>query len=88
MLCLITYDLKLNRDYPKLDEAINRIGDCWHYLGSVCIVKSPYDPVEIAKYLKQYIDDDDSLLVVDISDQKRAGWLRQEAWDWFTSKNV
>lgn len=88
MLCLITYDLKLERDYSKLYEAIKNLGVCWRHLRSVWIVKSTYDPKTIANYLRKFIDEDDKLFVVDITGKEKDGWLDKQAWDWFTTNNV
>lgn len=49
MAKLISYDLKQpGRNYDDLYEAIKTLGDWWHCLESVWIVKSPKSPLEIA----------------------------------------
>lgn len=84
MLILITYDLKQpNKDYEALYDAIKGCGsNWWHYLESTWLIQTNISPDECAKRLRQAMDDDDFLLVVDITRQQRQGWLPSKAWDW------
>jgi len=85
MLYLITYDLRSpGRDYSNLYSAIKGLERWWHYLDSTWIVNSPNDPATLTTMLRQYMDTNDSLLVVDITGRKRWGWLPKEAWDWLS----
>ena len=83
MLCLISYDLKIiGQDYSSLYSAINRLGECCHILDSTWVVKTNFNVNEVSSYLRQAIDENDRLFVVDISERDRRGWLVQEMWDW------
>lgn len=84
MLILITYDLKQpNRDYESLYEAIKKCSlNWWHYLESTWLIYTNISPDDCVKRLRQTMDDDDFLLVVDITNQKHQGWLPSKAWEW------
>jgi len=85
MLILITYDLKQpNRDYSSLYESIKSCGTTWwHFLESVWIIHTnDLDPNECYHRIRECIDDKDNLLVVDITNRNRQGWLPSKAWDW------
>lgn len=70
---LIGYDLnKQGQDYTTLIEKIKKIGLWWHCLDSTWIVKSDNTAVEIRDFLKQFIDNNDELLVVHLSGE--AAW--------------
>lgn len=84
MILLITYDLKQpDRDYVSLYEAIkNTSRNWWHYLESTWLIDTNITPDECVKRLRQTMDEDDFLLVVDITGCARQGWLPSKAWDW------
>lgn len=87
MILLISYDLKSpDKDYASLYEAIkNSAKSWWHYLESVWIVRTDLDPNSYYERVKPYFDEDDSFFIVDITEQKRQGWLPSKAWDWLKS---
>lgn len=82
MILLISYDLKVpGRDYAKLYEVL-KASTWWHYLESTWLISTQESvPVWRAK-IKAVMDDNDRLLVVDITNQDRDGWLPNEAWEW------
>ena len=83
MLILISYDLKCpGRDYTALYESIKSLGEWWHYLGSVWIIKSDRNVTQIAQILRTKIDENDLLFVVDITGKPVDGWLPRAAWEW------
>ena len=83
MLYMISYDLKSpGRDYSTLFEAIKSFGVWWHYLGSTWMVKSSQSASQVAEIIRQRLDSNDYLIVVDITGRDRDGWLPQKAWDW------
>lgn len=90
MIYLITYDLmQPNRDYEPLYEAIKKCGsNWWHYLESTWIVATDISVNECVKRLRQTMDDNDNLLVVNITGQERQGWLPSKAWDWIKQHDV
>lgn len=89
MLLLITYDLRSSdKDYTALYEGIKRnCNKWWHYMESVWIVKTENTPDSIVDFLKDKIDKDDRLFVVNISQQKRQGWLPSKAWEWIKAND-
>ena len=84
MLVLITYDLnKSGRDYSSLYESIKACGDhWWHYLQSIWIVHTSLSPQQCYERIRDNIDDQDHLFIVDITGQTRQGWLPSKAWSW------
>lgn len=65
---LIGYDLnKAGQDYTAVIEAIKKLGTWWHCLDSTFLVKCDYTAVQIRDYLKQHIDQNDELLVAQVS---------------------
>ena len=90
MLLLISYDLKSSdKDYNPLYEGIkNNCSKWWHYMESVWIVKTDNTPNSYVDMLKDKIDKEDRLFVVDISHQKRQGWLLSKAWDWIKANDI
>jgi hypothetical protein len=71
---LIAYDLRgAGKDYAALHESIKAIGTAWwHHLDSTWIVKTDKTPSSIRDTLKESLDDDDELLVIDVSSRSRA----------------
>jgi hypothetical protein len=84
---LVTYDLnKPRQNYEALYDAIQATGTWWHYLDSTWLVTSNETPSAIAARLRSVIDQNDSLLVMRVTNSPAAdGWLKQEAWDWITT---
>ncbi|MBQ2883651.1 MAG: hypothetical protein IJE43_07780 [Alphaproteobacteria bacterium] len=84
MILLITYDLRQpNRDYESLYDAIKKCGShWWHYLESTWLVDTNISVDECVNRLRQTMDTDDNLLVVDITGRPRQGWLPSKAWEW------
>lgn len=64
MACyLISYDLRKERDYDSLIEAIKKYK--WaHVLESAWAIVTSQSATEVRDYLAQYIDDDDGLFVL------------------------
>jgi hypothetical protein len=80
---LITYDLdKPGQKYTGLHEAIKSLGTWWHYLESTWIVVSSQTPGQASDTLTTHIDANDNVLVIDVTNDRYAGWLSQDAWDW------
>jgi hypothetical protein len=76
---VIGYDLNSpGQDYDALFEAIKSYGAWWHHLDSTWIVKTNSSAVEIRDHLRQFIDENDELLVAKLSGEA--------AWTGFSSK--
>ena len=54
---------------------------------SVWIVKTENTPDNYVDILKDKIDKDDRLFIVEISQQKRQGWLPSKAWEWLKAND-
>ncbi len=89
MLTLVAYELKTpDKDYKPLFDAIKGLGDkWWHYMDTVWLVHTDLTPSECSNRLQNEIDTHDHLLVVDITNQSRQGWLPSKAWDWIKANN-
>lgn len=89
MLYMISYDLKSpGRDYTSLYESIKSFGIWWHYLGSTWIIKTSQSVSQVSELIRQRLDTNDYLIVVDITGRERDGWLPQKAWDWIREHNT
>lgn len=89
MLILITYAKRSKgKDYSPLYEEIKKCGDhWWHYMDSVWLVHTDLTPEECNKRLLKSIGKDDYLLVVEVTRQKRQGWLPSKAWEWIKAND-
>ena len=64
---LITYDLhRPAQNYPKIEEAIHKLGTWCHLQQSVWIVKTDSSSENLRDYLMDYIDSDDALFVTEL----------------------
>lgn len=64
---IISYDLRKQKDYKTLIDAIQKLGQASRVLESVWYVRTEYTAVQIRDYLKNYIDNDDGVAVFDCS---------------------
>lgn len=89
MLYLVSYDLKIpGRNYSLLYEEIKRLGSAWwHYMDSVWLLHTQLTVDQCSNRLKPYIDGNDLVLIVDITNCPRQGWLPAKAWDWIREHN-
>ena len=82
MILLISYDLsKPKRDYSSLYKEIKKAGTWWHHLDSTWIIKTNYNPETWQDRLHRHMDDDDSLLIIEVRNNYQ-GWLPEKAWQW------
>lgn len=87
---LVTYDLKRpGQNYSDLYDAIKSEGDWQHPLESIWAVKTgtSVSARTLYKRLRSYIDEKDSLFIVEITDQDRQGWLAKSFWTWLKENN-
>lgn len=83
MLYIISYDLKLpGRDYTAVYETIKGLGPWCHYLDSTWVVQSNLSIKQVVDRIKENMDNNDYLFVVDITHKDRNGWLPSDAWKW------
>ena len=86
MILLISYDLnKPGQDYSNLHQEIKKAGIWWHHLESTWIISTDLSPEAWHKRLKQHMDDNDHLLIIEVC-KNFHGWLPQNAWDWLYNR--
>jgi CRISPR/Cas system-associated endoribonuclease Cas2 len=84
MIYLITYDLNTEgKDYNALYDKIKSLGQWFHPLESVWFLQSSLYGVDtISEQLRTVMDNNDHILVVNITNQSHQGWLPKTAWEW------
>ncbi len=83
---LITYDLhKPGQQYEDLYKAIEKLGEWWHCLGSVWIVKSGLTATQIRDSLRSHHDSNDSVLVVLLSGEGAWAGFSEQCSSWLES---
>lgn len=86
MIYLITYDLKKpGKDYESLHNTLKTSVSWWHYLDSTWIIKTEQSVDYWSEKIRDVIDGNDNFLIVEITKQKRQGWLPKKAWEWIRS---
>ena len=87
MILLISYDLNdPSKDYTALYEEIKKAGIWWHHLDSTWLVQTNSGPEEWESRLRQHMDDNDNLLVIEVR-RNYNGWLPQRAWTWLSARD-
>jgi hypothetical protein len=72
---LVGYDLNASgKDYEGLIARLKEYPLWWHHLDSTWLLKTDDSASVVRDALKQFLDDDDELLVVDVSGDARA-WV-------------
>ena len=72
---LISYDLmKPGKDYTNLISHIKKYSKWAHPLESVWLIKSPLTSVQIRNSVQAHIDQNDKVLVVDVT-SRSATWI-------------
>lgn len=83
MIVLVSYDLnKPGKDYEALYDTLRTADSWWHFLDSTWILSTSLSVESWGEKIRRVIDENDSVLVVDISKKKRDGWLSTDAWKW------
>lgn len=86
MMLLISYDLNTpGQKYDALYEEIKKAGTWWHHLDSTWIISTSASPEEWQRRLRQHMDDNDNLLVIEICNNYN-GWLPKKAWEWLRER--
>lgn len=86
MIHLVTYDLrKPGQDYTAVHESIKSCGGWWHYLESTWLVDTEMNVEQMAKRVRQHIDQNDRLMIIGVTAQYD-GWLPKDAWEWINSR--
>jgi hypothetical protein len=87
-LYLIGYDLHYNdKDYTSLEGAIQNLGHSLHCLDSTWVLKSHFNATEICIFLEPYLEPDDNLLVVGVSDERECIGFDDTFKSWLKSNS-
>jgi hypothetical protein len=80
---MIGYDLsRPHQDYAKLIEAIKSYANWWHCLDSTWLIKTGQTATQIRDYLRQYIDNNDELLVAGLTGESAWAGFNEECSTW------
>jgi hypothetical protein len=83
MLNLITYDLRQpGRDYTSLYESIKSLGRWAHPVESVWITDTSQSPADIRDTLKDHVDGNDMIFVVQLRQHWASSNLDASVTDW------
>lgn len=84
---LIGYDLNSpGKDYADLITRIKNHGAWWHHLDSTWLIVTDLTAKQMRDDLSAYVDSNDELLVIDVSDDSWAGTgFQPRAYDWLTN---
>lgn len=64
---VISYDLhQAGRDYEKIKKGVESLSDYVKILESVWLVNHPYTAAQIRDHLRVFMDDNDSIMVIEI----------------------
>lgn len=65
---VVSYDLHLDKDYPKIKDAIDRLSVDWvRPLESFYLIKTSLNASGVKDALKQSTDNDDSIFVIKVN---------------------
>ena len=74
MACyIVSYDLRKQRNYDALYEAIKSYGTWAHILESLWAIVNSHTAAEVRDHLAKFIDSDDGLFV--IKSGREAAWI-------------
>lgn len=82
----VSYDLRQpDRNYEDLVTGLKSFGTWWHQSGSVWLIVSSKKASDIREYLKQFIDENDKLFVIRVTNNwagygfshREYNWLRE-----------
>jgi hypothetical protein len=83
MIYAISYDLKQpGRNYQNLYDTIKSAPGYIWAMDSLWFISTSESVEAWAKRLREKIDQNDHLFVVDISRKPRQGWLPKNVWEW------
>lgn len=79
---MVGYDLNSEgKDYSGIKKVLKEYPKYWHHLDSTWLIKTDETPSQIVAKLKPHIDDNDSLLVIEVENSYQ-GWLTEKAFKW------
>ena len=88
MILSISYDLrKPGRNYDDLYKTIKSAPSWAHAMDSLWFISTDESTERWSNRLRQVMDRNDWLFVVDITGQPRHGWMKKEIWEWLEKHN-
>jgi len=88
MIFCVSYDLRVpGRDYEDLHKSIKSFGIWWHQTESVWFVESDKAPTQIRDFLKQNIDSNDKLFVIQVARNWAGVGFSNDEYDWLKNHN-
>lgn len=88
MILSISYDLKKpGRNYDDLYETIKSARSWAHAMDSLWFISTGESVETWSNRLRQVMDQNDWLFVVDITGQSCNGWMKKEIWEWLEKHN-
>ncbi|MFA6459449.1 MAG: hypothetical protein WCV79_03605 [Candidatus Paceibacterota bacterium] len=88
MILLISYNLNnTGKDYSSFYNTIKSADSWWHYIKSIWMIKTTLGVDEWNERLHAQMAPGDHLLIVDVTNQNRNGWLPKDAWKWIKDNN-
>jgi hypothetical protein len=83
MILHISYDLrKPGRNYNDLYDTIKSAPSWEHAMDSLWFIKTNESVDVWSDRLRQVMDQNDWLFVVDITGKNRHGWMKKSIWKW------
>lgn len=87
MVYLVAYDLKKpDRNYDDLISELKSFGTWWHQTGSVWVIVTSKTTADVRDYLRQFMDSNDKLFVVQIQKIWAAVDFSTDEYNWI--KNI
>jgi hypothetical protein len=84
---IIGYDLNTpGKGYEDLIEAIKGYGIWWHHLDSTWVIVTDQTHVEVRDYLWQFMDENDELLVAQLTGNAAWRGFSDEGARWLSSR--
>lgn len=79
---LVTYDLRKQRNYAAIHEAIKTYGTYAQVLESVWVIVTHQNATQINEYLYKHMDADDGLLVLKLAKEGACEGISQPVIEW------
>ncbi len=87
MVYIVSYDLKKpDRNYEDLTNGLKSFGTWWHQTGSVWVIVTSKTTADVRDYLRQFMDANDKLFVVQLQKNGAAVGFSTDEYNWI--KNI
>lgn len=87
-LFLITFETHSQSRKTSIAEVLKAAKWWWHYIDSTWIIATKRSLEEWRAAVRGVITEEDSFLIIEVTNSERNGWLPQQAWQWIRDKNV